>query len=151
MDEPEYAPLFPAGFHEIEISQFENLFISKFVNKERRKFLIKQLDNFLSELVKVKAKFEIWLDGSFSTYKDEPNDIDILIIFNEKELSELSIEEQSILDVLFDRDIIKIRYNIDVLLCPDDDINRKSYWRGWFGFSRLEAPKGIPRFYYGSN
>lgn len=77
--------------------------------------------------------------------------MDILIIFDDAEVNNLSIEKQFVLEELFNRDLCKIRYSIDVLLCRSHDINGRSYWRGWFGFSRDEKPKGIPRVSYGIN
>ena len=60
-------------------------------------------------------------------------------------------EAKELLDQFAIAELSKIRYSIDVLLLPSNDINNRSYWRGWFGFSRNEQPKGIPRLYYGIN
>ena len=80
-----------------------------------------------------------------------PDDIDILIVFNPLEVNALPVDKHPIINELFNRDLSKIRYNLDVLLLPSDDINKRSYWRGWFGYSRTEIPKGIPRIFYGVN
>lgn len=147
----EFEPLLPAGFHEIDLNDLEDIFASDFSDNSRRVHLINQLRIFLEELSKVSAKFEIWLDGSFSTKKEKPDDIDILIVYNILELNSLSPSEQRMLQSLLNREATKIRYDIDVLLCADSDDVKKSYWRGWFGFSRNESPKGIARFKYGVN
>lgn len=151
MLKPEFDPLLPAGFHEIELNDLEDIFAKNFIDNSRRVHLISQLRFFLEELSQVSAKFEIWLDGSFTTKKEKPGDIDILLLYNVMELNALSQLEKGMINSLFNRQATKIRYDIDILLCPDNDVDRKSYWRGWFGFSRNESPKGIARFKYGVN
>lgn len=151
MNKPEFEPIFTAGFHTIDLSQLESLFVTNFENNSKRQILVNQLRNFLDELSKINSNFEIWLDGSFTTLKIEPEDIDILIVYNNISINSLPDEQKIIVKSLFDRNITKIRYNIDILLCADDDENNRSYWRGWFGFSRSENPKGIAKFSYGNN
>lgn len=151
MTKPEFDPLLSAGFHDIELTDMEKLFVDNFDDNSRRKLLVDQLRLFLGELSKVQAKFEIWLDGSFTTLKDEPDDIDILIVFNSNQLNSLPNDEKKVINSLFNRQASKIRYDLDILLCSDHDANNRSYWRGWFGFSVSEKPKGIARFNYGIN
>lgn len=151
MNKPEFEPIFTAGFHTIDLSQLESLFVTNFENNSKRQILVNQLRDFLDELSKINSNFEIWLDGSFTTLKIEPEDIDILIVYNNNSINSLPDEQKMIVNSLFNRNITKIRYNIDILLCPDDDENNRSYWRGWFGFSRSENPKGIAKFNYGNN
>lgn len=151
MTKPEYDPLLPAGIHDIELSNLDNLFVDNFANNTRRGHLVSQLRIFLTELSKVNAKFEIWLDGSFLTLKDEPDDIDLLIVFDKNQINALSVDEEIIINSLFHRATTKIRYDLDILLCRNDDEKNRSFWRGWFGFTRNEVPKGIARFEYGVN
>lgn len=147
----EYEPLYPAGFHDISHSDLENIFVKPFEENEKRKYLLGRFVDFMEKLREFELNVEVWLDGSFSTSKPEPGDIDILIIFDNDEINKLQIQQRTALTELFDRDLSKIRYSIDVLLLPSNDVNLRSYWRGWFGFSRSEQPKGIPRLYYGIN
>lgn len=151
MTKPEFDPLLSAGFHDIELKNMEKLFVDNFDNNSRRQLLVDQLRTFLDELSKVQAKFEVWLDGSFTTLKDEPDDIDILIVYNLNQLNSLPDDQKKVVNSLFNRQTSKIRFDLDILLCPDHDENNRSYWRGWFGFSVSESPKGIARFNYGIN
>lgn len=151
MNKPEFEPIFSPGFHTIELNQLDNLFVINFENNFKRQILVNQLRDFLDELSKINTRFEIWLDGSFTTLKIEPEDIDILIVYNNNAMNILPDEQKAIVNSLFDRDLTKIRYNIDILICPDDDVNIRSYWRGWFGYSRSEQPKGIAKFNYGNS
>ena len=150
MTKLEYDPLLPAGFHDIDIDNLDDLFVNNFGNNTRRSHLVSQLRIFLNELSKVNAKFEIWLDGSFLTLKDEPDDIDLLIVYDRNQINTLNINERRIINsLLSNRDTMKIKYDLDILTSPKEDEDDRSYWRGWFGFTRNEVPKGIARFEYG--
>lgn len=147
----EYEPLYPAGFHEIVFEDLDAIFVSPFIENERRKYLTDRFRSFIEKFSELELKVEIWLDGSYSTRKPEPGDIDILIVFDSEEVEKLPIHKRPLLEELFDRNLSKIRYSLDVLLLPSNNEDYRSYWRGWFGFSRTEQPKGIPRIYYGFN
>jgi hypothetical protein len=145
----EFEPLYPAGFHNISIGNLENIFVNPFVDNERRSYLTGRFRDFIEKFSEVGLKAEIWIDGSYSTQKPEPSDMDILIVYDMNEANQLPLDKKYLLKELLNRDLSKIRYSIDILLLPSDDINFRSYWRGWFGFSRTEQPKGIPRIYHG--
>lgn len=88
---------------------------------------------------------EVWVDGSFATKKPEPGDIDMIFFVDVNEANRLDAEKQAILKELNDRKISQIRYKCDVFIVPNQNADIRSYWRGWFGFSRNEEPKGIVR------
>ena len=147
----EYEPLYHAGFHEIDLDSMNEIFVEPFEENERRKYLTDRFRDYLEKFSELDLKVEIWIDGSYSTYKPQPGDMDILIVFDTNEVNNLPVEKRPLLQELFNRDLSKMRYSIDVLLLPSSETNHRSYWRGWFGFSRSEQPKGIPRLYYGFN
>jgi hypothetical protein len=147
----EFDPLYPAGFRDISFDSLDDIFVTPFENGERRKYLTDRFRAYIEKFSELGLQAEIWLDGSYSTNKPEPGDMDILIVFDVNEVNNLPLEKRPLLQELFDRELSKIRYSIDVLLLPSNDVNNRSYWRGWFGFSRNEQPKGIPRLYYGIN
>lgn len=147
----EFEPIYAPGFHDITLDELEEVFVDPFPENERRAYLTQRFRDYLEKFSELGLKAEIWVDGSYSTYKPEPGDMDILIIFDANEVNNLSVDKQPVLQELFDRNLCKIRYSIDVLLCQSHDIDGRSYWRGWFGFSRDEKPKGIPRVSYGIN
>jgi len=147
----DFPPLFNAGFHEISLDDFEEIFVTSFQNKNRRRYLMNRFFAFIESFEEIGINAEIWIDGSFSTQKEEPNDIDILFIVDEMEVNQLAPESQNSLTNLFDRNESKIRYCCDLFLITSNNFDIRSYWRGWFGFSRNEAPKGIPRINYVAN
>lgn len=145
----EYEPLFQAGFHDITSSQLEQVFLNPFPDSAQRKYLIQRFKAFLANLDHVGINFEIWLDGSFSTQKPDPEDIDLVLLCSKNDLNNITNEQMSIFnDLTKNKNICKIRYGCDVYLCYNEDEPMKSYWRGWFGFSRNETAKGIPRLKY---
>jgi len=52
---------------------------------------------------------------------------------------------QNYLKGLLDRTSTRRRFGCDVLFAPAGDQDLRSYWRGWYGFDRLEQPKGIAK------
>ena len=75
--------LFPYKVIEINLEEFERLFITNFPNSESRNRLFQ---NYLSYIRKIKneidSTFYQWIDGSFVTSKLNPNDIDLVTFLN---------------------------------------------------------------------
>jgi len=144
----EYEPLFDPGFHNITLEDIDEIFVLDFNDSSKRQYLTKRFKVLVSLLEEIGAEFEIWIDGSFSTKKPEPNDIDIAIVGDSQTLNSLPIEKQKILaDLIENKAETKLRYSCDIYFVPKEESITKSYWRGWFGFTRNEKPKGIPRLF----
>lgn len=142
----EFEPLFAPGFHDLARGDLEPHFIDPFPGADRRVRLLAGLSGMLSELEGLGIEWEVWLDGSFSTKKPDPNDIDVLVIADGARLNELPIAvQQRLRALLLNPQVAKVRFGCEVYFADSGDPSRLSYWRGWFGFSRNETPKGIPR------
>lgn len=144
----EFDPLLEPGFHDITIDSLESIFVQPFQNKERRLYLTERFKVLFEKFTELGIEAEIWIDGSYSTQKPEPGDIDLVFFYYPDQLNSLPEEKRVIVEELFDNKITKIRYNCDVYYAPTTEPEWRSYWRGWFGFSRDENPKGIPRLRY---
>lgn len=140
-----YEPLFQAGFKDIGIDELEDVFVNPFENNERRAYLLERFMALIDKFKETGISSEVWIDGSFATKKPEPGDIDMIFFVDGNEANGLDSEKQAILKELNDRKISQIRYKCDVFIVPNQNANMRSYWRGWFGFSRNEEPKGIVR------
>ena len=151
MDVVEFTPMFNAGFHDIKLEDFEAIFVNAFQNCDRRKYLVGRFFALLDDFSEFSLSAEIWIDGSFSTQKEEPGDIDILFVVDEEEVNGLGEEKIKSLTRLFDRQEAKIRYHCDLFVILSNNTDDRSYWRGWFGYTRNEEPKGIPRINYVAN
>lgn len=139
----QHLPLFPPGLHSVDEAELETHFMRAFVTSKTRPALILGLRAFLTSLKRTGVAFEVWLDGSFSTDKLDPNDVDLVVFAEANDLERLSPASQQHLSALFDRESSKVKFGCDVLFAIAGDINARSYWRGWYGFDRQERPKGI--------
>ena len=138
-------PLLPPGLHDLQLSDIDNHFLSKFPMSTTRKPLIDGLEKFVSYLQGVGVPIELWIDGSFTTSKLNPNDIDLVIFSPSSKLNSLTNDKKRTFANLTDRASVRKRFGCDVLFCPAEDMNVRSYWRGWYGLDRKEQPKGIAR------
>ena len=127
------------------------IFVQPFNNKERRQYLTDRFRAFLEKFIELGLSAEIWIDGSYSTLEPEPKDIDIVIFYDPIQLNSLKDDKRLLVSELFDNNVSKIRYNCDLYIAPITDANLRSYWRGWYGYSRNEKPKGILRLNYAFN
>jgi hypothetical protein len=138
-------PLLEAGLHDFKISEIGNHFLKSFPSSTTRRPLIDGLSNYVNALTKVGIPVEIWIDGSFTTNKTDPNDIDLVIFASATLINNLPEDKQKLLGVLIDRNSMKQNFGCDVLFSPSENNDMRSYWRGWYGFDRNENPKGIAR------
>lgn len=141
----EHKPLLDPGLHDFELDEIWNHFLKDFPNSKTRKLLIDGLNAYISHLSNIVTPIELWIDGSFTTSKEDPNDIDLVIFYPSSVVNSLPPEKQQLLKTLTDRNIAKTAFGCDVLFCPTEDQSQRSYWRGWYGFDRNEQPKGIAR------
>jgi hypothetical protein len=141
----EHEPLLAPGLHDFELHDIGNHFLSNFPNSSTRKNLIDGLNNYIGLLSVFGIPLEIWLDGSFTTKKTDPCDIDLVIFASVHDLNNLTVDGQRKFLGLTERHGIKHFFGCDVLFSVKEDDGQRSYWRGWYGFDRLERPKGIAR------
>ncbi|MBX9893761.1 MAG: hypothetical protein K2Y09_01080 [Nitrosomonas sp.] len=145
----EHSPLLPPGIHDVQEPELGNHFLKKFPTSTTRASLISGLQRYITLLKSYGVQFELWIDGSFTTDKVNPNDIDLVVFFNFEELDALPLETQLRLEGLVDRYTAKQNFGCDVFVSNKDDHDHRSYWRGWYGFDRNENPKGIARIAVG--
>ncbi|MGP1530292.1 MAG: DUF6932 family protein [Treponema sp.] len=140
----EYPPLLSAGFHKKSLEECKGLLVDPFHGtSDRRPLIYNKFCKFIDMLRKISVHFEVWIDGSFTTKKQEPDDIDIVIFAEQKEINRLSIQDRNLLSNLLNNAKTRQEYLTDVYFGPRDNQNIRSYWRGWYGFTRNEKPKGI--------
>lgn len=140
------APLLLPGLHDISEGDLDNHFLSAFPASISRPKLIAGFRAYLAELASLQLRFEVWVDGSFTTAKVDPGDIDIVVFAHGATLdSQPDHVKERLRELLSDRFNLKLRFGCDVLFSPEEDGNLRSYWRGWYGFDRFEQPKGIAR------
>lgn len=141
----EEEPILEPGLHDFELAEIGNHFLKDFAGSTTRAPLITNLKAYVEHFSDLGASVELWIDGSFTTKKVNPNDIDLVIFSSEAEVNSLPPEKKKVFGALLDKPTVKKRFGLDVYFCTVEDQPTRSYWRGWFGFDRNERPKGIAR------
>lgn len=72
-------PILEPGLHDFELNDISNHFLKNFPNSKTRRLLINGLNEFVAHLSSLGIPIELWIDGSFTTNKENPNDIDLVI------------------------------------------------------------------------
>lgn len=142
--------LLSAGFHEFaDLGALERLCVEGFPRSRTRGRLMRGLREYVAFLVgEVGIEVEIWIDGSFVSDKENPNDVDLLILVAGESVAGLGGEERNMLYSMTadaGRSVAQSDFYCDVYFCFVEDEWHKSAWRGWYGFDRRENPKGIAR------
>lgn len=137
--------LLEAGIHSYSINDFKNNFIDSFNTSQTRSIIYKNAIIWLKLInEKVMLPEEIWFDGSYVTSKINPNDLDLVVFFDRGAFTIEMFNEFKVLKAQCKN------YNCDAYMCfhnnsaaTGTDINDRNYWRGQFGFDRMDRPKGI--------
>jgi len=75
----------PTESIELDIRLFEKYFVQDFPNSTQRKILFKNYLEYIHRFEKeVFPHFEQWIDGSFVSQKENPNDIDVVTFLDYK-------------------------------------------------------------------
>lgn len=72
-----FQPLLPPGRHVMTVDRLRDLTVTRFIGSARRPILFAELERLVSDLLALRVVCELWVDGSFLTEKDEPDDIDL--------------------------------------------------------------------------
>ena len=141
----EYNPLFDNGFKEIALWQLDSTFLEPFGENEQRKYLIDRLNVYVNEFLYLGINAELWIDGSFTTFKPEPQDIDVVFLFDKVEINKLQGKKKEMFKALFlERELVKARYSVDVYFIDKNDKDEREKWIRTYGFdSKKINSKGI--------
>lgn len=74
--------LLPNSIHDCTMEEVESVF-GRFRSTDRRINLTKKLKDYVSELQKSGIGVELIIDGSYVTQKDDPGDIDLILVLPE--------------------------------------------------------------------
>lgn len=99
----------PAGTHGISLAGLEE----RFAWNNGRRTLVSGLRRALSNLAAAGVR-RVWIDGSFVTSKDEPNDVDGCWEYHEG-IDETKLDEV-FLDLAPPREAMKQKYGVDFLI-----------------------------------
>lgn len=145
----DHKPLFEPGFHDLPYDGLKEAIamycVTPFANSNRRNRLLGRFFALLKEVEQVGIFTEIWVDGSFLTDKEDPNDIDLVLFYDDSLMRSFSPREKQRFQKIRDHDQIKRLYLCDAYLVEKDEQGERRYWSRWYGHSRDGVPKGIVR------
>jgi len=145
-----FGNLYPHNIISCNLKKCNELFVYEFPNSNTRLALFESYIAYRKAIFSVVGQpFKQWVNGSFITQKQNPNDIDLanLIPYND----ELDARIEQILPYFTVGGSIEI-YQIDAHLIPiysESDLRfentqlRMDYFKRWFGQDRNENPKGF--------
>lgn len=149
-----FPPLLPPGFHDVDDVQVHVLCVGAFPKSVRRSMLYCNYIQLMADLRSLSRQFqcflEVWIDGSFTTEKPEPDDIDILLVIDYALLNAVPPMFHPQIEKILNRSYVKHNYHIDLLLLYKNNPNTsyeedRMHWRGVFCHDREDTPKGIAR------
>ncbi len=144
----------PYEIIELHENEFYKVFVERYVEDSIRHKLYQNFQTYLTTLRQfVNHEFSIWVDGSFVSKKENPNDIDLVSIIDYRDYD----LNKSIFDKNFVPSKVRQSFGVDAYILqrfPKDHekyIFTESdllYWRNLFGKTRLnrakkQFPKGI--------
>jgi hypothetical protein len=149
----EYPPLLSFGFHPLDESELKQLLVDNFPRSNRRSMLWNNLINLINELKSRGIRCKIWIDGSFVTKKNDPNDIDLIVECDIGHSQNLNIDQRILLKKISNQEFCHDPFFLHTFFIPSAPIghlewskcdNIKQEWVDQFGYS-LEGrvPKGI--------
>jgi hypothetical protein len=116
--------LLPEGVHEASVEEVRELF-GLFQRSDKRPGLFSKLSRFLQEARSTGLIAAIIINGSFVTAKDEPSDIDLILVLRPEHdfKAELKPFEYNVLS----RHRVRNRFRFDILVAPEGSVRYEQY------------------------
>jgi hypothetical protein len=76
----EYPPLLGKGFHQLTIDTLRDLCVTDFPESTVRADIMAGFEAIYERALAVNIEGELWINGSFTTNKIDPEDIDLILI-----------------------------------------------------------------------
>lgn len=147
---PEWPALYAPGFHEATLSDLRNRCVDAFPLSKRRDPIMRSLEAMCFAISGALLRAEVWVNGSFTTFKIEPDDVDVVVVFNEPSGGGTP-DQLSVIRRVEAQDF-QFPVKCDSYTCAQYPEGHKlhstsefmrAYWMRQFGFSRGNALKGI--------
>lgn len=140
-----HEPLFDCGIHDIDIKDLFGVCVKQFNNNEYRRKMFERFATYYWMLSELDLYCELWIDGSFVTKKEQPKDIDIVLIVNRSHLNYLNEDNARSFYSLTDPIAALARYFIDVRVHDISEHKRKAEKKELFLSDKNGRPKGFAR------
>lgn len=149
--EDEYPPLLPVGYHSFELAGLRQFFVAKFPDSISRSNIMKGLESLVSTLNSAGLPMRIWIDGSFTTEKLNPKDVDLVVCVKEDDLANATKGQKQAIWWVAQADLVPShRCDAYVLFeyreghpLKEEGEWQRAYWLRQFGYSRQDKLKGL--------
>ena len=84
----------PAGRYLCDLEEIEKRFVDSYQNSSTRAGIWDEFQQFLGELQRIIPVCAIWIGGSFISEKNNPADIDLLLIVDSNKLEHLQLSDE---------------------------------------------------------
>jgi hypothetical protein len=114
----EFPPLLPEGMHSRTLAEIRQLCVAQFPNSTERAAIMDGLEGMVALIAKHGISGEMWVDGSFTTQKLNPGDVDFVLFTPVAIYNAGSEEQQQFLDSMNDgpdskREEYRAKYRCD--------------------------------------
>ena len=140
----------PNGILKYPYQEFKITFVDNFGKSKTRKKIFENYERYISDFKnEIYPKLKNWINGSFTTTKIDPNDIDIVNIVNHSE--ELN-KNYNLISKFLTVGGSKSNYMVDgyfIFVYPINDPRyaiteqQFDYWSNLFGHDRENRPKAL--------
>jgi hypothetical protein len=133
--------LLPEGVHEASLDEVRERF-GRFQRSDRRPTLFAKLSEFLRELRSTGLIVAVIINGSFVTAKDEPSDIDLILVLRPDH--DFGADPKPFEYNVLSKRRVRSRFRFDVLIARESSIEYEQYvsfFQGVKGSSDLR--KGV--------
>jgi hypothetical protein len=145
----------PPGIYTPNLPEFKSRFVLSCANSKTRRSIYSNYIGYCKEIIAFDIASKNWVDGSFTTKKEDPGDIDIVVHFDALKLNSIQ-ERDAIISRLLHRINTKHIFNchtFPVPVYPPHDRRRvqtqlqSKKWEKWFSQDKVtKKPKGLIEF-----
>ncbi|WP_443696244.1 DUF6932 family protein [Pseudomonas sp.] len=140
----DFPPMLGEGFHPFSLDDLKVFAVDEFPDSRRRPLLFESLKMYVGLLEVHGLAADVWVDGSFMCQKHEPDDIDMVVVFDPACIRDMTLAAKNAVFSLLKNEYAKARFGLDVRSVRMDDEEGKLFWRKKFGTQRDEiTPKGL--------
>ena len=145
----------PPGIYRPNLHEFKNRFVVNCATSKTRGNIYSSYINYCNEIIAFNIASKNWVDGSFTTEKKDPGDIDIVVHFDALKLN--SIKERvtiatRLLDKINTKSIFHCHTFAVPVYPPHDPRHVQTYlqskkWEKWFSRDKItKKSKGLIEF-----
>jgi hypothetical protein len=141
-----------AGLHPFDTVELEAHFVTGFPHSSTRARILSGYKQYSVDIAGIVGPCDQYIDGSFVTSKNDPGDVDLVILVDAAVVDALPHDQKLKLKALVSGPATKAKYMCDAYFCPvypdghplsSHSRQQRKYWLGEFGYDRNDVPKGI--------